>query len=575
MEQKLKDISLHLLDLGKRNRLINYKNAGYRSVEILNENFEELFEKITNGISLSIFQLDPVLQKYHKTIDGTEESIENYSNGKVKDIILPLLKANDILCYKKGVSLNKIIKALHREYKNTLLEKGINTLYMTFGMVEYEEGKEHYLAPLLLIPLNMDIANYKIKESEDEIILNPTLAYLLETQYSVKLEEYKENETTLQEYISKASALLKEKKIELHFKISIGIYSFLKMNMFNDLRDHADIILQNKNILRLLGGFEEKEEPSIEEPIYPVVDADESQLMAIHSAANGESFVLQGPPGTGKSQTITNMIASLIGNGKKVLFVSEKQAALNVVYENLRRAGLESFAIELHSHKANKKEFIDELYKTAILPRYEIKGGAEDYDRKYAYLTTVLEEYRTKLHQKIDRLGMSLYEIYSSLLNLEEVDFLFKIENIEKYTIDDLDKIKQSLVQYGTLSKSLGYNYKKGPFFGFISKDISYIRYEAKKDLEKLYLFYRDLTKTQELLTKALPFEIKSFKNIVDAMPYLDRIIQINYFLPEYFNQDQRVKLCERIDKYKAFTEYFNKSTLKKFLDLKILQVPD
>ena len=76
VKQKLKDISLHLLDLGKRNRLLNYKPTGYRSIEVLNDNFEELFEKISSGMPLSIFQLDPVLQKYNKTIEGTEEGIE-------------------------------------------------------------------------------------------------------------------------------------------------------------------------------------------------------------------------------------------------------------------------------------------------------------------------------------------------------------------------------------------------------------------------------------------------------------------------------------------------------------------
>ncbi|MDE6407862.1 MAG: DUF4011 domain-containing protein, partial [Anaeroplasmataceae bacterium] len=528
---------------------------------------------ITNSTPLSIFKVDPVLQKYHKTIDGTDEAIENYSNGKVKDIISPLLKANDILCYKKGIPLNKIIKALHREYKNTLLEKGINTLYMTFGMVEYEEAKEHYLAPLLLIPLDMDIVNFKIKESEDEIILNPTLAYLLETEYKVILEEFKENEMSLQEYLSKTSAILNEKNMQLHFRISIGIYSFLKMNMFNDLRNHADIILENNNILKLLGSFEKEEAITIEEPIYPVVDADESQLMAIHAASNGESFVLQGPPGTGKSQTITNMIASLIGNGKKVLFVSEKQAALNVVYENLKRADLDSFAIELHSHKANKKEFIDELYKTAILPRYEIKSEAEDFARKYSYLSNILEEYRTKLHQKIDRLGISLYDVYSAYLKLEQTDIVYKIDDIETYTLEDLNEIKQSLDQYGMLSTTIGYDYKKGPFYGFISRNTSYIRYEAKQDFERIYTFFKELSKIQDSLTKALPFDIRSFKHIVDAMPYLDKIIQLNYFMPDYFIEEQRQKLCIRIDKYKKLTEYFSKSTLKKFIDLKIIQL--
>ncbi|MDE6655535.1 MAG: DUF4011 domain-containing protein [Anaeroplasmataceae bacterium] len=572
MEQKLKDISLHLLDLGKRNRLINYKSVGYRNIEILNDNFEELFEKITNSTQLSIFQLDPVLQKYHKTIDGTGASIEEYSVGKVKDIASSLLKSNDLLCYKKGISLNKIVKALYREYKNTLLEKGINTLYMTFGMVEYEEKKEHYLAPLLLIPLDMDIHSFKVKEHEDEIILNPTLAYLLETEFKIVLEEFRENEITIQEYLSKISFVLNEHKMKLHYTISIGIYSFLKMNMFNDLRNHTEIILQNQNILKLLGSSTLEEEPT-NEPIYPVVDADESQLSAIHSASNGESFVLQGPPGTGKSQTITNMIASLIGNGKKVLFVSEKQAALNVVYENLKRAGLESFAIELHSHKANKKEFIEELYKTAILPRYEIKHDAEELERKYAYLETILEEYREKLHQKISRLGMSMYEVYSAFLKLDSTDFLYKIENIDTYTVEDLNTIQKYLDQYCTLSTSLGYDYKRGPFYGFTSNNTSYIRYEAKKDFESIYSFYKELNKIQEMLTKALPFTIESYKHIVDAMPYLDKLIQINYFLPEYFVKEQRETLCQRIEKYKKLTEYISKSTLKKFLDLRIIQL--
>ena len=90
------------------------------------------------------------------------------------------------------------------------------------------------------------------------------------------------------------------------------------------------------------------------------------------------------------------MIATLIGNGKKVLFVSEKQAALHVVYENLRRAGLESFALELHSHKANKKEVIEELYKTAILPRYDIAHDVLSFEERYVYLTSFIRRISNK-----------------------------------------------------------------------------------------------------------------------------------------------------------------------------------
>lgn len=575
MEQKLKDITLHLLDLGKRNRLINFKSSGYRNVYVYNSEFEEIFNKVINGTELHVFDLDSVLQKYHKTIDATGEEVTEYSLAKVKDIIYPVLKANDLLCYKKGISLNKLLKTIHREYKNTLLEKGINTLYITFGMVEYQEKKETYQAPLLLIPLDatMDIRGFRLKESEDEIVLNPTLAYLLETEYGIHLEEYKEGETTLQEYMSKIAGVLSEHQMRIDCTITIGIFSFLKMNMFNDLREHSDIVLENQNILRLLGSAELEEAELEASEIYPVVDADDSQLSAISSAASGASFVLQGPPGTGKSQTITNIIASLIGSGKKVLFVSEKQAALNVVYENLKRAGLDSFAIELHSHKANKKEFIDELYRTAILPRYDIKNDAMQLKDKYDSLTETLEEYRTKLHLPISHLNLSMYEVYSASLKVEKTDFLYPISDVNLLSINELDQVKEYFEQYSFLSASLGYDYHQGPFYGFISTDLSYIRYHAEEDIQRLFHFYADLLPIQKMIEEALPFSIVSYKNIIDVMPYLDKIIQINYFLPDYFIEENRNKLCSLIEKHKEVSERVAKSTLKTFLDLKIIHM--
>ena len=137
MKEKLKNISVHLLDLGKRNRLLNYKDNGYRTIDIINNELDKIFNKITNSTTLSILNLDPLLAKYNKTIDSTGDSVEDYNKGKVKDIVSDILKANDILCYKQGFSLNKILKTIYKECKTTLLEKGINVLYMTFGLLTY------------------------------------------------------------------------------------------------------------------------------------------------------------------------------------------------------------------------------------------------------------------------------------------------------------------------------------------------------------------------------------------------------------------------------------------------------
>lgn len=103
--------------------------------------------------------------------------------------------------------------------------------------------------------------------------------------------------------------------------------------------------------------------PSLPKPEhrYPVIEMDPSQEKSVLNARSGESYVIQGPPGTGKSQTITNLIADFIGQGKRVLFVCEKRAALDVVFNRLTGVGLGSLCSLVHDSQQNKRDFIQEL----------------------------------------------------------------------------------------------------------------------------------------------------------------------------------------------------------------------
>ena len=159
----------------------------------------------------------------------------------------------------------------------------------------------------------------------------------------------------------------------------LSTFSFAKESMYKDLDDNAATILEHPIVRALATSDPSQQSPEFQfDPIEPadidrvappeltllVLDADSSQRAAVAAALAGKTFVMDGPPGTGKSQTIANMIGVLLHAGKTVLFVSEKMAALDVVRNRLVGAGLGSYLLELHSHKASRKEVATELLKT-------------------------------------------------------------------------------------------------------------------------------------------------------------------------------------------------------------------
>jgi MoxR-like ATPase len=125
--------------------------------------------------------------------------------------------------------------------------------------------------------------------------------------------------------------------------------------------------------------FDPPPEPDLDERHPPeamisILDCDASQRQCLVAAALGHSFVMEGPPGTGKSQTIANMIADALGRGRTVLFVSEKAAALEVVYRRLHDAGLSEYVLELHSHKATRKQVAQTLGRSLITRLTPVRG---------------------------------------------------------------------------------------------------------------------------------------------------------------------------------------------------------
>ena len=565
MNDKLLAVINQLLDLGKRNRLLNYRDQGLKTLKIQNKNVEEIFRGIKDHKEYTFFNADSIVSQNNLTYDiESKESVKAFDEA-LYSLVGNELDKRELLCYKKGYSIDKVLKGLMKEHKQAITEKGINSLYLSFCFIHYFEGEEEFLAPLLLIPAELDneTGEYILNQYEDEVLLNPTLKYYFKTLYDVELVDY--NNDALSTYVEKIRAILPP-TVTVELAVALGIYSFYKMNMYNDLKNNQDIVLQNNNIKALLGNRSALDEKLVSAEIYPVVNCDSSQLNAIELAAKGKSFCLQGPPGSGKSQTITNIISSMLGNGKKILFVSEKIAALNVVYENLRRARLSEFAIELHSNKANKKEFIANLYRTATLPKYDVDFKTRFTQAKYLQLKSNLRDYESRLHQYIPELGVALADLYSMYLNCEAelIDYHINDENINLYSVDDIVKAFNEYIHYSKLIDL--YDYRTNAFYDMSNIDDSYITYHFYSDIDGSIELFKLLIDFKNRMNKVSNINVDSVINATKMIDLVNRLVNLKTFNKAYLDSKNRTKLID------AITNSFN---YNKGLDTSIFDIYD
>lgn len=485
-----------LLDLGKRNGLVNYRDTKSSTLEILSPDYSEVFTRINTFSSVQIYD-DRFNEEEEDEDDNQLLLFEDNSKEKIsrEEFFLRYGRRapnTQLLVFNQHQKAKRILKNLMRRANDSLNERGVNILYIAFGFVEWRESEESdvtYKAPVIMVPIT--ITNEAVNEPFfvhhfDDPTVNATLQYMLENQYGISMPVFEDQD--LDTYLSQIESLVSRLKWRVHRECRIATFSFNKLNMYLDMETNAAAISENPNVAALTQSetsedifvsSDELDEMSHSRDLFVkqhnVVDADFSQTEAIEYAMMGKSFVLQGPPGTGKSQTITNMIAELIYAGKKVLFVSEKMAALEVVYKNLEKAKLAEFCLELHSYKANKKDFINALFETLMTPRTIVDEEAKDNFDAMNEAVSRLNQYDTELYKLRSPIGMSLYQLIAlanHFSGTKEIPFVIK--NIEKQTRDDLEKDVALLRRYISYVPSIGYDYRSHPLYGLSVNDSSY-----------------------------------------------------------------------------------------------------
>ena len=339
---------------------------------------------------------------------------------------------------KEFILDQKELKGIYRAVRTNLEESGVNTLFLTFGSLNWNEraGGRQYAAPILLVPVEIvpiKKQGYAIRKRDEEVMLNITLMEMLKQQYEIEVlgvnplpRDAHGIDVSLVLHLVR-EAVKEQKEWEVIEDSVLGIFSFSKFVMWNDIHTHGAAVMESPVISSLVEGrlmMEDEGEPvdarQLDITMRPEkmalpVDIDSSQLEAVAEAERGRSFILFGPPGTGKSQTITNLIANALYHQQRVLFVAEKKAALEVVQARLEKIGLAPFCLELHSNKVDKQHFLRQMQQAIDAVGAEAPEGFQRVADQLFQQRLQLISYIDALHQK-QADGTSLYDAINRYL---------------------------------------------------------------------------------------------------------------------------------------------------------------
>lgn len=413
-----------LLDLSLRNALLNFR-PGKRAIVLDAPQPDLLEDLLAEGRTLRLLPRpdlmrgdDPRSQAIHE-----ERTLEDLR----REHALDALRRNEVLVGLTGEELAVRLTELYRSARTALQEGGANTLFLALGFLSWTrdaKDAKRYRAPLILIPVTLHRksvrSGFSLQLHDDEPRFNPTLLQMLRQDFRLAIPvaegELPRDDSGLDiAGIWKAvgQAVKDIPGWEVMEDVVLATFSFAKYLMWKDLVDRTDQLKQNLVVRHLIDTPRDPFPSATAFPTPRTLDAtygpedtfcplpaDSSQLSAVMAGAGGKNFVLVGPPGTGKSQTIANLIAQCLAERKTVLFVSEKIAALDVVYRRLRDVGLGEFCLELHSSKARKLDVLDQLRRS-----WEAKSEVDAVAwRKEAHrlkaLRTQLNTFVEHMHRK-------------------------------------------------------------------------------------------------------------------------------------------------------------------------------
>lgn len=429
-----------LLDLSLNNKLLNFKDGQKNYLPVLAPSIGRVEDIIAEGKALQI------LPGNGQSVGGSRRNQSVIVKEALNESLETDLKSGRI---RSGLDEDEHIKKIYSiadEAKKSIEETGSNKLYLAVGVINWRSPKKPGVsirAPLLLVPVEIKrksaLENYTIRKLEEETVINSSLIEMLKTDFGLEIQGLNplpEDDSGIDVPLVLdifRNAIRNMQEWEVKEEVWLGIFSFQKYLLWKDLTSRTEQLKGNRIVKHLIENSKQTfpqsdndvESPELDKKYRPseimvTRSADSSQLAAVMSAAAGHDFVLQGPPGTGKSQTITNIIAQCLYDGKRVLFVAEKRAALEVVYKRLTEDGLSGFCLELHSNKIETTKVFaqfDEIAKLRAITTPELWDQTAE---KLRLQRDKLNEYVAALHTKSPN-GLSAYDCLTYIIPRDDL----------------------------------------------------------------------------------------------------------------------------------------------------------
>ncbi len=554
-----------LLDLTLRNSLINYNLKRKNRLVIVDELPNVLYEKLLAGTQM---KFDPVPypdideiedQDEMDEVDEVDEASGFISAKKhakklgihideevpfVENSLEPMASNhidNEIQTLHYPDTLERMMRKRRTDANSVIQEKGTNILYLAVGFLQWKQSvnSEKILhSPLILIPVQIErgkadkktgVYSYNLTYTDEDLFSNISLHYKIRQEFGIELPEFKEGEAP-EEYFKKINEICENNNelIGVSRRFALDFFQFNKLLMYLDLDSsnwpQSRKIEDNPILAEMAGENEDPEQRLVFEDIPEdkteqmglVMDADGSQRDAIAQVMKGHNLIIEGPPGTGKSQTIANLIAVALAEGKTVLFVAEKLVALEVVKKRLDAVGLGDFILELHSHKSNKANFYSSLRDRVDLEVSVTSKELRQSIDNIEHIKGNISKYLDVLHAPQDIVELTPYTIFGEVQNRQEEAYMHlpgdsSLLDINEKKMQELKIELEALEQYIRENSGI----LRSPWNGFettnaISLDADIIlelleKYNQQlKEIVEIFNedeILREFPKTEEILT--------------------------------------------------------------------------